>query len=302
MNQRRAAGLADRSMCRERSALFLVDPSALRARRRFPRSVAWYSLWTVSNPEKPSELAVRDWLETAYGGVTRPCSDPPDYVVDGRFAVEVTELHQHVAGVPEKTIACPVSRTAFAAFADKSPKPSLGRLIVHCEYSLDSPPPKQQLHLELQEALRDFTDEDRSVPLRPSDRPYWNRARHLDGPVGPSLHICLPSGLCIDFFPCAGPPAFITGVHGPDEGCLPLSELISSAGTAIPDKTSRVLRVAPQYPAYHWCLVLVDRIGLGVPTEGDLDSFSAAISVPAFWRRVLFFDTARRPHELFSAS
>ena len=88
----------------------------------------------MSNPEKSE--AVRDWLETAYGRVTRPCSDPPDYVVDGRFAVEVTALHQHVAGVPEKTIACPVSRTAFTAFADKSRH--LGRLIVR-EYSLDSP-------------------------------------------------------------------------------------------------------------------------------------------------------------------
>ena len=62
----------------------------------------------MSNSEKPSELVVRAWLESQYAQVSRACSEPPDYFVDDRYAVEVTELHPLVRGRSEKSVVEPV--------------------------------------------------------------------------------------------------------------------------------------------------------------------------------------------------
>ncbi len=254
----------------------------------------------MANTEKPTELAVRDWLKlnTTFGGVTRPAKDPPDYLVGSGTAVEVTELHQQVRGVPERSIGEPVWDTVRDVFKDKSPKPSLGRLGFHCEYSLEAPPKKKELQRELKEALQDFIDENRRIPIRPSERRYWNEIRHRDDPMEP-LHICLPCGLCVDFWPVSGPPGFVPLAHGPETGTLALTELMRSAAQAIPAKTSSAERVAALYPGHQWWLVLVDQIPLGRLTEWELEAFAKALSVPPFWSRVLFFDRFGQDHQVF---
>ena len=255
----------------------------------------------MSNTEKRSELAVRSWLETTYAGVSRPSPDPPDYLVDGRFAVEVTEVHQVVGDSHEKSITDPVQRTAFAVFADKFPKPSLGRLLVDIEYSLELPPLKKSLQVELSEALRDFTDEDRSVPRFPSERLYWNRRRHF-GKYPGNLHVCLRCGLCVNFLPLSGSPEFVLNSCGPDCGVFPLSELIYSAQQIIPRKTCKASRVARRYSSCQWWLVLVDAVGHPDLRPWEVADFSRSVTVPSFWQRVLFFDMAFRCHELLPSS
>ena len=51
----------------------------------------------MSNPEKDDEGLARKWLESqGYTDITRPCSDPPDYVVNSAYAVEVRRLNQRI--------------------------------------------------------------------------------------------------------------------------------------------------------------------------------------------------------------
>ena len=212
----------------------------------------------------------------------------------------MTEVHQRIGERPERSISDPVARTAFAVVEGKTPKASLGRLLVHFEFSLRTPPSKKDLQKQLNEALEDFTDEEREIPFRPSERRYWNRARHL-GYETDRLHICLPCGLCVGLMQVAGTPAFIAAAHGPDDGVMSVDELIASGQQAIHAKTEAARRVAGQYSDHEWWLVLVDCIGLPGATKSELDDFSKALSVPAFWKRIVFFDMEQRAYQLHPA-
>ena len=44
--------------------------------------------------ENDDELRAQNWLrQQGYKDIRRPHSDPPDFVVDSKYAVEVTRLH-----------------------------------------------------------------------------------------------------------------------------------------------------------------------------------------------------------------
>ena len=52
---------------------------------------------TDTGTENKDELRAKNWLrEQGYRDIRRPCSDPPDFVIDGNFAVEVTRLNQRI--------------------------------------------------------------------------------------------------------------------------------------------------------------------------------------------------------------
>lgn len=51
----------------------------------------------MSNPENPDEVLAREWLvslTSAPESVCRPKCDPPDYVLNGDIAVEVTRISE----------------------------------------------------------------------------------------------------------------------------------------------------------------------------------------------------------------
>ena len=252
----------------------------------------------MGNTEKPSELVVRAWLESKYTLVRRACSEPPDYFVGDRYAVEVTELHQRVGGKSDRSVVEPVMNTIREVLADRKPHPSLGRHVVKCEYSLDALPPKEALQSELRDAIRAYTDGEAS--LLECSQLYWDATRHRDD-IDDPLHLCLPCRVCLGFWPCLGEPEFVFGFYGADTGVMPVLELIGSATVAISRKTRRVIRAGHDSDTYQWWIALVDRVGLPFDSEShrDLDEFRRGISVPDVWSRVIFFDWATRSHELF---
>ena len=47
--------------------------------------------------DNEDELCAEDWLrQQGYKDIRRPRNDPPDFVVDGVYAVEVTRLNQRI--------------------------------------------------------------------------------------------------------------------------------------------------------------------------------------------------------------
>ena len=231
------------------------------------------------------------------------CSEPPDYFVDDRYAVEVTELHPLVRGRSEKSVVEPVMDNVRKVFKGREPHPSLGPLLVTCEHSVDPSPPKESLRSELQDAIRACTDGEASLLAR--SRLWWDAARHRDD-IGDPFHLCLPCGVCLGFWPCSENPEsgnseFVFGSYGADTGLLPVSALVDSANDAISRKTERVLQAVPDSGTCQWWLALVDCVGLPLDSESrrDLDEFRRGVSVPGVWSRVIFFDRAKRSHELF---
>lgn len=188
----------------------------------------------MANKEKPSERAVRAWLEQDHGAeqIRRCAQDPPDYLVGNRRAVEVAELHQQLAGKSEKSTTEPMAATIRGVFADKKPIKSLGRLLVVFEYSPERVPAKRALQSELRNAIRPYLDGGSAEP----ERKYRKPARHLSDTVAP-LHLDLPCGVRLGFWRCSGAPEFVFGLHGgADTGILPVPELLKSATHAIERK------------------------------------------------------------------
>lgn len=254
----------------------------------------------MANKEKPSERAVRAWLEQDHGAeqIRRCAQDPPDYLVGNRRAVEVAELHQQLAGKSEKSTTEPMAATIRGVFADKKPIKSLGRLLVVFEYSPERVPAKRALQSELRNAIRPYLDGGSAEP----ERKYREPARHLSDTVAP-LHLDLPCGVRLGFWRCSGAPEFVFGLHGgADTSILPVPELLKSATHAIERKTQRIEQIEQAGPQYsEWWLVLVDRIGLPPDSEhySDLDELRRQLFVPAPWKRVVLLDMAGRAHELF---
>ncbi|MDD9996416.1 MAG: hypothetical protein OXQ89_01590 [Rhodospirillaceae bacterium] len=254
----------------------------------------------MANKENSSERAVRASLEQDYGmdAIRRPDQDPPDYLVADRYAVEVTELHPQLAGESDKSTTEPIAATIRGVFAGKRPPESLGRLQVYFEYSAEHVPAKKRLQSELRDAIRPYVESENSVPGRKDS------ARHLPD-AAPPLHVCLPCGVSLEFWPCSGTPEFAFDLHGgTDTGVLVVSELLTSATRQIAKKTQRierVLRAGSRYRSCDWWLVLVDHIGLPPNSENysDLDELRRDIHVPTLWNRIILFDyLTGSPHEL----
>ncbi len=52
-----------------------------------------------SQHENHDEVIAQKWLKAqGYGDIRNQCNDPPDFVVDGKLAVEVTRLSQRING------------------------------------------------------------------------------------------------------------------------------------------------------------------------------------------------------------
>ena len=61
---------------------------------------------TDTGTENEDELRAENWLrQQGYRDIRRPCSDPPDIVIDGDCAVEVTRLNQRITVVRDSCAA-----------------------------------------------------------------------------------------------------------------------------------------------------------------------------------------------------
>ena len=104
----------------------------------------------MSNPEKDEEILARKWLESqGYTDIKRPCSDPPDYVVNSEYAVEVRRLNQRIEidgrfkGEEQSRIAL---RDTIEKVLEEFGPPNEGQVwIVDCEYDFSKPLPEKRI-------------------------------------------------------------------------------------------------------------------------------------------------------------
>ena len=225
--------------------------------------------------EKPDELRARKWLELqGYSDIQRPRDDPPDYVVEGCYAVEVRRLNRM-----EKDWKKPLEgweealkKTIQTVLAEFGP-PTEGQVVyVDCDYPFQPPPPdKRVVERVIRQAIK-------SVKLPE------NSLLELKLECGIRLFLCPPV-----------PSESATAKFMVNEVCVAtahtgwvLSELREHIPRCIEEK-SRKVRGKDRVDDYsEWWLLLVDYIeyvsGL---TEPELESLKQDIRRRDFWKRIV---------------
>ena len=133
--------------------------------------------------ENDDALCAQNWLrQQGYRDIRRPCSDPPDFLVDGDCAVEVTRLNQRiVVGDEPRSKGQEQAREPLTDHLGKvlgelgSPGNAGRSWVIDCEYDFTEPLPNRKIvTAQVSEALAPL--------LKPYDDNVISsiHSRHLD--------------------------------------------------------------------------------------------------------------------------
>ena len=241
-------------------------------------------------PEDEEERIAREWLkQQGYTNIERPDEDPPDLVVDGKYAVEVRRLNPIIEIDGQKK--GEEERREPLREAIESALNSFGSSIngrgfsVSWEYDYSGSPLPQPEALEQQiiEALQSFCDE----VLQPGQFPSCLQPRQLKLKCG----ICLvlqPGNQELSMFSSDG-----KGVSD-GKGCWLLDEVGKSLQHSIEEKCHKICRkIAEQeslYRDHEWWLLLIYRmfdIPLQFLLQDDMESLSREVRVQKPVSRVI---------------
>ena len=224
----------------------------------------------MMKPEKCDELRAKRWLELqGHSDIRRPSDDPPDYVVEERYAVEVRRLNR-----PEEDCEIALRDTVQEALAVFGPPTGGQAVYVDCDYPFLPPlPVKKVVKREVREAIK-------SAKL-PEDSGLDLEIRLKCG-IRLLLGHPVPSELANAKFMVND-----VSVATPCTGWV-LSELRKHIPRCIEEK-SRKVRGKDRVDDYReWWLLLVDYIeyvsGL---TEPELESLKQDIQCRDFWKRIV---------------
>lgn len=196
---------------------------------------------------------------------------PPDFLLDGRIAVEVRRLNQN-----EQTESGPrgleeVAKPLWSRMNRlvKSLGPPIVRASWYVCYRFKRPvPPWKQLEPRLRDALLDFRDGNNHQRTR------------IDCSDGFSLQI-LPAGTLYSTFFVLG------GCVDRDSGGWVLPELERNLRICVDEKSRKVSRVRTKYP--EWWLLLVDHIGHGL-SKLDREQFREQLQMVHDWNKIILVD------------
>jgi hypothetical protein len=194
---------------------------------------------------------------------------PPDFLVDGRIAVEVRRLNQNEdtpngpRGLEE--VAKPLHAAVAKVVVSLGP-PTVG-VSWFVRYTFSRPlPPWKQLGRMLADALRRFQEE-------PSDEPTAVR---------------IAKGFTLRFIRAGKthPTFFVLGGSADhDGGGFIVAEMERNLRICIDEKARKISRFLDRYP--EWWLALEDRIGYGVLDESDRQDLRQLISVADPWSKIV---------------
>ena len=223
--------------------------------------------------ENNDERLAQRWLEhQGHEDIRRPRSDPPDFVVDGAVAVEVTRLSQLVdVGDDKRSVSEEERRKPLTALLKKllnglgTPGNEGRSWDVTCEYDLSEPlPPRKIVEAQVRDALAPLTKpyDDGTVAamhLRHLDRhKHADEVAHLEFP-----HLCLACGICLEPAEFSHSPARFKVLNVSDgKGIGPAAELTRSVRDRISAKSETIRRQGRVGTYSTWWLVLVDRVAL----------------------------------------
>ena len=217
------------------------------------------------------ELCAQNWLrQQGYRDIRRPYDDPPDFVVDGVYAVEVTRLNQRIViGDDSHSVGEEEARKPLTGLIEKI----IGQLgppgneecswIIDCEYDFSEPLPTPKIVTrQISEALAPL--------LRPYDESvisgihskYFNHDKH----AGESFHLgfphlCLDCGICLDMVKVSQSPAkFILQNVSDGYGIGLPTELKTSIQNRVLDKSTNICKQGKVGKYRSWWLILVDHV------------------------------------------
>ncbi len=221
------------------------------------------------------ESRAKLWLESqGHTDIRRPCDDPPDYVVEGRYAVEVRRLNRMGEdwGKPLESWEKALEKTLQKVLAGFGP-PTEGKVVyVDYDYPYRPPPPAQkEFEREAREALES-----------------------VEPPVNSLLKLKLECGVRLLLSPPVPAKSATTkymvndvSVATADSGWV-LSELREHIPRCIKEKSRRVRGKDRVHCYSEWWLVLVDHIEYaGQLEESELEDLREAVQFKDFWKRVV---------------
>ena len=217
------------------------------------------------------ELRAQDWLrQQGYRDIRRPRSDPPDFVVDGVCAVEVTRLNQRIVvdndgqSVGEEEVRKPLADHIAKIIGHLGSPGNEGcSWVIDCEYDFSKAlPSSKRVTSQISKALTPL--------LRPYDETvisgmyakYFNYGKHAGETAHPGcLHLCLDCGICLDLMEFSHEPAqFILQNVSDGHGIFVAAELKASIRNRILDKTTKIRKQGIVGKYKSWWLVLVDHV------------------------------------------
>ena len=241
-------------------------------------------------PENKDERIAREWLkQQGYTNIEWPDEDPPDFVVDGRYAVEVRRMNPIIEIDGQKKGEEELRIRLFDAV--KRVLDSFGPSVkgrgfsISCEYDYPGSPLPQSkvLEQEIKEALQPFHDE----VLKPDQFSPCLLPRQLK----------LECGICLDLQPENQQLSMFSiepqGVSD-GKGCWLLDEVRKSLQHSIEEKCHKICRkIAEQeslYRDHEWWLLLIYRMfdmPLQILPQDDMESLSREVRVQKPVSRVI---------------
>ena len=253
--------------------------------------------------ENQDELCARDWLlRQGYRDIRRPSSDPPDFVVDGVCAVEVTRLNQRIVigndgqSVGEEEVRIPLRRCIEKVVKQLGvPGNERHSWEISCEYDFAEPLPNSKtVARQISKALAPLTEPYNEAVISDIHSRHFNYDKHA-GEISylEIPHLCLDCGICLDLVEVSDKPAkFIVKDPSDGMGIRLSTELESSIKNRVLDKTITIRKQSKVGEYSSWWLVLVDHVchlPITILSEHEL-SFITDLRFD-FWSRVVIISS-----------
>ena len=221
--------------------------------------------------DNEDELWAQDWLrQQGYRDIRRPCSDPPDFVVDGKYAVEVTRLNQRIVvgdeeySRGEEEARKPLTDCIAKVIGQLGPPGNEGRSwVIDCEYDFAEPlPTPKSVTRQVSEALAPLLKPYDDTVISGMHSRYLDYGKHAGEISYLSFpHLCLDCGICLELVEFSHEPArFMLQNVSDGRGMGVAEELKTSIRNRICDKSKRVRDQERIGEFDCWWLILVDHV------------------------------------------
>lgn len=252
----------------------------------------------VKGPKNDDERCAENWLrQQEHLDFQWLSDDPPDLLVDGHWAVEVTRLNQRLRvgddkrSKGEEETRIPLTRCLEEVILRLGRPANEGNSwVIDCECDFRKPLPRRKtVAAQVLEALAPLSRpyDDRTVAAM--HRRYTDYGRHSGETSCLGFpHLCLECGICLDLEEFSHDPAtfFVQNVSD-GEGIGIATELAGSIKNRIEDKSNTVRRQSRIGSYQNWWLILIDHIcHAPIQTLSDREQAFVRDQNFEFWSRV----------------
>lgn len=230
---------------------------------------------TSQKPLDEAEKLAEQWLKRqGYDDVQQPSCDPPDFVVAGQYAVEVTRLNPIITvGDDDKRIKSeseariPLANFIKETLAKLGSPGNTGRCWgINCEYDFTKPlPTKKTVRSQVSEVLKPLLAPYNVSVISSMHKRYFDHDKHS----GDELcclgfpHLCLECGICLELTEFSySPEGFFLANVSDDEGSQVAYDLKEGVEHSLRRKSETIRKQNKKDKYSSWWLILVDNVCL----------------------------------------